>query len=46
MFFILERAKCDVDTENYFDYVVDYFKKGHQQVYKKQTRLKLTIDEI
>ena len=42
MFLILERAKCEVDTENYLEHVVDYCKKG----YKKQKGIELTIDEI
>ena len=36
MFYILERAKCEVDTDNYLKHVVDYCKKDYQQVYKKQ----------
>jgi len=36
MFFILERAKCEEDTDNYLEHVLDYCKKDYQQVYKKQ----------
>ena len=42
MFFILERAKYEVDTENHLEHVFDYCKKG----YKKQKGIKLTMDEI
>ena len=46
MFYILERAKCEVDTDKYLEHVVDYCKKDYQQAYKKQKGIKLTIDEI
>ena len=35
MFYILERAKCEKDTDNYLEYVLDYCKKNYQQAYKK-----------
>ena len=41
-----ERAKCEVDTDNYLEHVVDYCKKDYQQAYKKQKGIELTIDEI
>ena len=47
MFYILERAKCEVDTDKYLEHVVDYCKKDYQQVYKKKKKgIELTIDEI
>ena len=46
MFYIHERAKCEVDTDNYLENVVDYCKKDYQQAYKKQKGIELTIDEI
>jgi len=46
MFYIHERTKCEVDTENYLEHVVDYCKKDYQQAYKKQKGIELTIDEI
>ena len=46
MFYILERAKCEVDTDKYLEHVVDYCKKDYQQAYKKQRGIELTIDEI
>ena len=46
MFYILERAKCEVDTDKYLEHVVDYCKKDYQQAYKKQKGIELTIDEI
>ncbi len=46
MFYILERAKCEVDTGKYLEHVVDYCKKDYQQAYKKQKGIELTIDEI
>jgi len=46
MFYILERAKCEEDTDKYLEHVLDYCKKDYQQVYKKQKGIELTIDEI
>ena len=46
MFYILERAKCEVDTDNYLEYVINYCKKDYQQVYKKQKGIELTMDEV
>ena len=46
MFYIIERAKCEVDTDNYLEHVVDYCRKDYQQVYKKQKGIELTMDEI
>ena len=46
MFYIHERAKCEVDTDNYLAHVVDYCRKDYQQAYKKQKGIELTIDEI
>ena len=46
MFLILERAKCEEDTDKYLEHVLDYCKKDYQRAYKKQNGLELTIDEI
>ena len=46
MFYILERAKCEEDTDKYLEYVIDYCKKDYQKAYKKLNGLELTIDEI
>ena len=46
MFYILERAKCEENTEKYLEHVLDYCKKDYQKAYKKQNGLELTIDEI
>ena len=46
MFYILERAQCEEDTDKYLDHVIDYCKKDYQKAYKKQNGLELTIDEI
>ena len=46
MFYILERAKCEEDTEKYLEHVLAYCKKDYQQAYKKQNRVELTIDEV
>tara|TARA_Y100001968_G_scaffold274322_1_gene267462 strand:+ start:1333 stop:1536 length:204 start_codon:yes stop_codon:yes gene_type:complete len=46
MFFIVERAKCEVDTINYLNHVVEYCKKDYQQIYKKRKGIELTMDEI
>ena len=46
MFYILERAKCEVDTDKYLEHVIDYCKKEYQQAYKKQKGIELTMDEI
>jgi len=46
MFYILERAKCEENTEKYLEHVLDYCKKDYQKAYKKKNVLELTIDEI
>ena len=46
MFYILERAKCEENTEQYLEHVLDYCKKDYQKAYKKKNVLELTIDEI
>ena len=46
MFYILERATCEEDTDEYLEHVIDYSKKDFQQVYKKLHGLELTMDEI
>ena len=35
MFYILERAKCEEDTDKYLEHVLDYCKKDYQEAYKK-----------
>ena len=46
MFYILERAKCEKDTDKYLEHVLDYCKKDYQQANKKQNGVELTMDEI
>ena len=46
MFYILERARCEEDTDKYLEHVIDYCKKDYQQTYKKLNGLELTMDEI
>ena len=46
MFYIVERAKCEEDTDNYLEHVLIYCKKDYQQAYKKQNGVELTMDEI
>ena len=46
MFFILERAKCEEDTDKYLEHVLDYCKKDYLQAYKTQNGVALTIDEV
>ena len=46
MFYILERARCEEDTDKYLEHVIDYCKKDYQQAYKKLDGLELTMDEI
>ncbi len=46
MFYILERAKCEEDTDKYFEHVLDYCKKDYQQAYKKQNGVEINIDEM
>ena len=46
MFYILERAKCEEDTDKYLEHVLDYCKKDYLQAYKKQNGVELTIDEV
>ena len=36
MFYILERAKCEEDTEKYLEHVLDYCKKDYQQAFEKR----------
>ena len=35
MFYILERAKCEEDTDNYLVDVLDYCKTDYKKAYKK-----------
>ena len=46
MFYILERAMCEQDTDKYLEHVLDYCKKDYQKAYKNQNGLELTMDEI
>ena len=46
MFYILERARGEEDTDKYLEHVIDYCKKDYQQAYKKLNGLELTMDEI
>ena len=46
MFYILERARCEEDTDKYLEHVIDYCKKDYQQAYKKLNGLELTLDEV
>ena len=46
MFYILERAKCEENTDKYLEHVLDYCKKDYQQAYKKLNGFELTMDEI
>ena len=36
MFFILERAKCEEDTDKYLEHVLDYCKQDYQKTYDKK----------
>jgi len=45
-FYILERAKCEEDTDKYLEHVLDYCKKDFQQAYKKKTGIELSMDEV
>ena len=45
-FYILERAKCEENTQKYLEHVLDYFKKDYEQGYKKKNGPKLTMDGI
>ena len=38
MFFILERAKCEEDTDKYLEHVLDYCKKDYQKAYDKKKK--------
>ena len=42
MFYILERAKCEEDTDISLDHVLDYCEKD----YKKPTGVELTMNQI
>ena len=45
-FYILERAKCEENTDKYLEHVLDYCKKDYQQAYKKKAGIELTMDEV
>ena len=36
MFYILERAKCEKDTDKYLEHVLDYCKKDYQKAAQKK----------
>ena len=36
MFYILERAKCEEDTDKYLKHVLDYCKKDYQKASQKK----------
>tara|TARA_B100000579_G_scaffold153096_1_gene124418 strand:- start:92 stop:259 length:168 start_codon:yes stop_codon:yes gene_type:complete len=36
MFYILERAKCEEDVDNYLEHVLDYCKKDYQQALRRR----------
>ena len=46
MFYILERAECEEDTEKYLEHVLDYCKRDYQKIYKRRHGIELTIDEV
>ena len=46
LFFILERANCEENTNKYLEHVLDYCKKDYQQAYKKRNGIELTIGEV
>ena len=39
MFYIVERAKCEKDTDKHLEHVLDYCKKDYQQAYMKRKGL-------
>ena len=46
LFFILERAKCEENTDKYLEHVLDYCKKDYKQAYKKQNGVDLTVNKV
>ena len=40
MFYILERAKCEENTDKYLEHVLDYCKKDYQKAAEKNNRLR------
>ena len=46
MFFLLERANCEEDTDKYLAHILNYCKKDYIQSDKKRNGIALTIDEI
>ena len=46
MFYILERAKCEENTDKYLEHVLNYCKKDYQQAFEKQNGVELTIAEV
>ena len=39
MFLILERAKCEENTDKYLEHVLDYCKKDYQQALKRKIKM-------
>ena len=39
MFYILERAKCEENTDKYLEHVLDYCKKDYQQALKRKIKM-------
>ena len=46
MFYILERAKCEEETDKYLEHVFDYCNMDYQKAYKKQIATNLSMAEI
>ena len=42
MFYILERAKCEEETEKYLEHVLDYCKKDYQKAFDKKKKDQLS----
>ena len=38
IYYILERAKCEEDTDKYLEHVLDYCKKDYQKAYEKKKK--------
>ena len=46
VFYILEKAKCEEDTYEYIEHVLDFCKKNYHEAYMKQNGIELTINKV
>ena len=44
IFYILERAKCEEETDKYLEHVLDYCKKDYHKAFKQKNGVEPKID--